>query len=139
MAETETMKQVIDVDAQTSVANELEVVPIAEMIDLPNQQQRFNSDAQASAAQTPARKTVKDFFQNVSTEDHIKMQDAKMEVDVMDLRNIRTYRRQPVRIRRVEDADEEENDDEADAAEGNANFSRPIAFQSLNHPNNLIR
>ncbi len=103
--------------------NEFEDVPIAEVIDLQNQQQRLNGDAQASAAQTPARKTVKDFFQKVSTDDHIKIQDSMMEVDVMDLRSIRTYRRPRVKKRRVEDADDEEDDDEADAAEGNANFS----------------
>jgi hypothetical protein len=139
MTETETMQQVIDVDAQPSVANEIDVVPNAEVIDLHSQQQRLNGDAQASAAQTPARKTVKDFFQKVSTEDHIKNQDALMEVDVMDLRSVRTYRRQPVRKRRVGDADDEEDDDEADAAEGDANFAKPIDSQSLKHPYNHFR
>jgi hypothetical protein len=100
----------------------IEDVPNAEVIDSQNQQQRLIGDAQASAAQTPARKTVKDFFQKVSTDEHIKIQDANMEVDVMDLRSVRTYRRQPVRKRRVEDADDEDDNDEADAAEGNANF-----------------
>jgi hypothetical protein len=126
MTKPETMQQVIDVDAQQSVANEIDVVPNAEVIDLHSQQQRLNGDAQASAAQTPARKTVKDFFQKVTTEDHIKKQDALMESDVMDLRSVRTYRRQPVRKRRVGDADAEEDDDEADAAEGDANFAKPI-------------
>jgi hypothetical protein len=102
------------------ISNEFEDVPIAEVIDVQNQQQELNGDAQTSAAQTPARKTVKDFFQKISTDDHIKIQDAMMEVDVMDLRRIQTYRRHPVRKRRVEDADDEEDDDEADAAEGNA-------------------
>jgi formaldehyde-activating enzyme involved in methanogenesis len=103
--------------------NEFEDVPLAEVIDLQNQQQRLNGDAQASAAQTPARKTVKDFFPKISTDDHIKIQDSMMEIDVMDLRSIRTYRRPSVTKRRVENADDEEDDDEADAAEGNGNFS----------------
>jgi hypothetical protein len=51
------------------------------------------ADSQASAAQTPARKTVKDFFQKISAIDHMEMQDAMMAVDIFDLRNIRPYKR----------------------------------------------
>jgi hypothetical protein len=51
------------------------------------------ADSQASAAQTPARKTVKDFFQKISAIDHMEQQDAMMAVDILDLRNIRPYKR----------------------------------------------
>ena len=56
------------------------------------QHQRSHEDAAASVAPTPARKSVKDFFQKISTDEHIKIQDAQMivlsQADIMDLRSV---------------------------------------------------
>jgi hypothetical protein len=41
-------------------------------------QQVNDEDAQASVAPTPARKSVKDFFQKISADEHIKIQDAQI-------------------------------------------------------------
>jgi hypothetical protein len=46
----------------------------------------------ASVAPTPARKSVLDFFQKISTDEHIKIQDAQIsdltQADIMDLRSV---------------------------------------------------
>jgi hypothetical protein len=62
------------------------------MTELSSIQQVNDEDAPASVAPTPARKSVKDFFQKISTDEHIKIQDSLISVltqaDIMDLRSV---------------------------------------------------
>jgi hypothetical protein len=56
------------------------------------QQHPLQDASAASVAPTPARKSVKDFFQKISTDEHIKIQDSLISVltqaDIMDLRSV---------------------------------------------------
>jgi hypothetical protein len=61
-------------------------------MDSSKQHHRSHEDAAASVAATPVRKSVKDFFHKISTDEHNKIQDAQLialsQADIMDLRSV---------------------------------------------------
>ncbi len=99
-------------------------------------QHPLHDDSAASVAATPARKSLKDFFPKISSDDHWKVQDdlisALTQADIMDLRNavvgaVRATKRRAIRtplaLQSKEGPEFDDDDDEDDDAEEEDNSS----------------
>lgn len=95
------------------------------MMNSNHQHQHSHEDAAASIAPTPARKCVKDFFQKISADEYIKIQEAQIavlsEADIMDLRSVQVRDKKRHVVRTSKKRCEVRS---ANATEGSAHWHR---------------
>jgi hypothetical protein len=100
-------------------------------------QHPLHGDSAASVAATPARKSVKDFYPKISSDDHWKIQDAHIaalsQADIMDLRNVeigavRAKKRCAIK---TPDADKSPDDDDDDGADDDADVDEDDDDEAL--------